>query len=50
VTTSLIFDVLAALHCVLEAFKVQTRWLFRRATSELETPGNAVIDGSLKVA
>jgi hypothetical protein len=38
----MLFDVL---HCVLEAFEVQTRWLFRRGASELKSPGNAVVDG-----
>ena len=45
-TTRIACDVLAALHCDLEAFEVQTRWLFKRAASDLKPPGNAVIDGN----
>lgn len=48
--TKIACDVLAALHCVLEAFKTLTRWLFWRVASELKPPGNAVIDGYLEVA
>lgn len=43
-TTRIACDIFAALHCVLEAFEVQTRWLFRRAASDLKPPGNAVMD------
>lgn len=43
--TRIACDSFAALHCVLEAFKVRTRWLFRRAACDLKPPGNAVFDG-----
>lgn len=44
--TKIACDILAALHCDLEAFEVQTRWLFKRAASDLKPPGNAAINGN----